>query len=112
MRNRAIVISDTEGTIRMWSEGAARLFGFAEQEAIGQKLDIVVPSHLRDDHWRGFHGAMASGVVHGEGQFSDIPGLHKTGDIRTFRVQLQLLRDEQKNPIGAMAIFTSLADAA
>lgn len=112
MRNRAIVISDTEGTIRMWSEGAARLFGFTEQEAIGQKLDIVVPSHLRDDHWRGFHGAMASGVVHGEGQFSDIPGLHKTGDIRTFRVQLQLLRDEQKNPIGAMAIFTSLAGAA
>ena len=112
MRNRAIIISDTEGTIRMWSEGAASLFGFAEEEAIGRKLDIVVPSHLRDDHWRGFRGAMASGVVHGEGQFFDIPGLHKTGDIKTFRVQLQLLRDEQKNPIGAMAIFTSLVGAA
>jgi len=105
MRDRAIVISDTKGTIRMWSEGAANLFGFTEEEAIGQKLDIVVPSHLRDDHWKGFHGAMASGLAHGEGQFFDIPALQKTGEVKTFRVQLQLLRDEQKKPIGAMAIF-------
>ena len=106
MQDQAIIISDTKGIIRVWSEGAANLFGFTEKEAIGQKLDLDVPSHLRGDHWKGFHGAMGSGVAGGEGQFFDIPGLHKTGEVKALRVQLHLLRDERKAPFGAMAIFT------
>jgi len=106
MQDKAIIISDTKGIIRVWSEGAANLFGFTEKEAVGQKLDIVVPSHLRGDHWKGFHGAMGSGVAGGEGQFFDVPGLHKTGEVKALRVQLHLLRDERKTPFGAMAIFT------
>lgn len=105
MRDHAIIISDTRGIIQTWSEGAANLFGYTENEALGQKVDFVVPPNLRADHWRGFERAMSSGVAGGAGQFFDIPGLHKAGEVRTFRVQLHLLRDEQKTPIGAMAIF-------
>ena len=83
-----------------------RYLAFTEKEAVGQKLDIVVPSQLRDNHWKGFHGAMSSGAAGGEGQFFDVPGLHKTGEVKTLRVQLHLLRDDRKAPFGAMAIFT------
>jgi hypothetical protein len=50
---------------------------------------------------------MSRGNANGEGQFFDIPGLCRTGEVKTFRVQLHLLRDERKTAIGAMAIFTS-----
>jgi PAS domain S-box-containing protein len=105
MQNHAIIISDAKGIIRVWSEGAETLFGYTGNEAIGRRVDLVVPPHLRDDHWKGFDRAMRSGGAGGEGQFFDIPGLHKAGEVKTFRAQLHLLRDEQKIPIGAMVIF-------
>jgi PAS domain S-box-containing protein len=43
----AIVYADAEGVIRFWNSGATRIFGFAEAEAIGQSLDIIIPERLR-----------------------------------------------------------------
>ncbi len=109
MQDQAIVISDTTGTIRLWSDGAATLFGYPASDAVGQKLDLVVPPDLRDSHWKGFRGAMSRGAANGEGAFFDVPGLTRSGEIKTFRGQLHVLRDERKAAIGAMAIFTQPA---
>jgi PAS domain S-box-containing protein len=43
----AIVYADAEGMIRLWNQGAARIFGFAEVEALGRSLDIIIPAGLR-----------------------------------------------------------------
>ena len=106
MQDQAIIIADTDGVIRLWSEGAARIFGHSAIDAVGKKLDMVVPLDLREHHWKGFHAAMDRGSANGEGTFFDIPGLIRTGEIRTLRGQLHVLRDEAKTAIGAMAIFT------
>jgi PAS domain S-box-containing protein len=39
----AIIYADTQGIIRFWNLGAERVFGFAEAEALGQSLDIIIP---------------------------------------------------------------------
>jgi PAS domain S-box-containing protein len=39
----AIVYADAEGMIRVWNRGATRVFGFAEAEAVGRSLDIIIP---------------------------------------------------------------------
>jgi PAS domain S-box-containing protein len=106
MDNHAIIIADRTGVIQFWSPGAAKLIGHSPQEAVGQKLDLVVPQALREQHWHGFHKAMATGVAGiPAGEFFDLPIQTRNGE-KTFRGQLHVLRDEDKSAIGAMAIFT------
>ncbi len=106
MDQHAIVIADSEGVIQLWNAGAADLFGYPIKEAIGKKLDLVVPENLRDTHWAGFGHAMSTGDANGEGTFFDAPVLCSSGETKTFRGQLHVLRNENKVAIGAMAIFT------
>lgn len=107
MDQHAIIIADASGVIQLWSPGAAALFGHQATDAVGKKLDLVVPPDLREMHWNGFGHAMKTASMNGEGTFFDIPGLCRDGQIRPLRGQLHLLRDENRMAIGAMAIFTS-----
>ena len=97
MDQHAIVIANSDGVIQLWSAGAESLFGHAAADAVGKRLDLMVPPDLREMHWKGF----------GQGTFFDIPGLLSDGKARPLRGQLHLLRDENKKAIGAMAIFTA-----
>lgn len=58
MDTHAVIVADTEGLISRWDSGAETLFGWSEVDAVGQSLDLVVPKHLRDAHWKGFKRAM------------------------------------------------------
>ena len=76
----AIVFADAEGLIRVWNAGAARIFGFSEQEALGQSLDIVIPATLRDRHWTGFRETMRTGrTQYDDGQTLSVPAIRKDG---------------------------------
>jgi PAS domain S-box-containing protein len=59
----AIIFSDRSGIIRRWSRAATALFGFSAEEALGQKLDLIIPERLRAAHWRGFDAAMTTGAL-------------------------------------------------
>lgn len=59
----AIIVADRQGLIQIWNHAAADLFGFRPDEAIGRSLDIIIPEHLRQAHWKGFQRAVASGVT-------------------------------------------------
>ena len=76
----AIVYADASGTIGVWNAGAARLFGFTEAEAVGQSLDIIIPSGLRDRHWGGYGETMRTGQTrYGDGQVLAVPAIRKDG---------------------------------
>jgi two-component system, cell cycle sensor histidine kinase and response regulator CckA len=45
VRDHAIFMMDPQGTITTWNEGAARIQGYAEEEAIGANHDIFFPSN-------------------------------------------------------------------
>lgn len=107
MEPHAIVIVDTDGIIRLWSTGATALFGYAAEDAIGRKLDLIVPEKFRTAHWAGFGHAMGTGSAKAEGTFFNAPSLCMSGETKKFRAQLHILRNESKKAIGAMAIFTS-----
>ena len=107
MQDHAIVIADQNGVIQHWSEGASTLIGYSRDEAVGRKLDLVVPPDMREQHWRGFGGAMSGGPVNSAGAFFDLPVRCRGGETRTLRGQLHILRSEARGPIGAMAIFAA-----
>ena len=106
MNQYAIVIADTSGVIQMWNAGAVAMFGYAAKDAVGRKLDLVVPQTFRSAHWAGFGHAMSTGNANAEGTFFDAPVLCSNGETKTFRGQLHVLRGERNEAIGAMAIFT------
>ena len=59
----AILYAERDGIIRYWNAGAARIFGFAAAEALGQSLDIIIPERLRDRHWKGWDHVLETGVT-------------------------------------------------
>jgi PAS domain S-box-containing protein len=75
----AAIYADDTGTIMRWNPAAAALFGYSAAEAIGQKLDLIVPERLRAAHWRGFEAAMPNGVMKLEGPPTLTRATHKTG---------------------------------
>src|SRR3569832_1048324 len=47
----AVIATDHGGLITFWNPGAARIFGFTAQEAVGRSLDLIIPDNLRARHW-------------------------------------------------------------
>ena len=106
MDDHALIIADRSGTIQWWSPGAERLFGYSREQATGQKLDLIVPPEYREHHWAGFNKAMSTGTAGAEAQPVELP-VNCRGGVQTFPGQFVLVRDSNKNVIGAMAIFQS-----
>lgn len=76
----AIVHADAQGHIQVWNQGAERIFGFTEAEALGQSLDLIIPEALRPRHWEGYRTTMATGQSrYGAGDLLSVPALRKDG---------------------------------
>lgn len=96
----AVVASDADGAIVAWNAGAERIFGFTEQEALGQSLDIIIPEPFRARHWQGYRETVASGQSrYGAGDMLAVPGLRKDGKRISLEFTIVLL----KNPEGRVA---------
>jgi PAS domain S-box-containing protein len=101
----AVVMADATGVIRFWSTGAEKAFGYTQEQAIGQSLDIIVPPDYRQAHWKGFEAAMASGVAAVEGQSGPFPVRRADGEIMTMQGRLTLLRNPHGRVIAAAVLF-------
>ncbi|HET9385467.1 MAG TPA: PAS domain S-box protein [Gemmatimonadales bacterium] len=45
----AIISKNLDGVILTWNPAAQRLFGYSEEEAVGQPITIIIPPELRDE---------------------------------------------------------------
>jgi PAS domain S-box-containing protein len=102
----AIIFADVEGVIRFWNRGAERIFGFAEAEALGESLDIIIPDNLRVRHWEGFSATMRSGSTRfGSGEILAVPALRKDGRRISIEFTIVPFRDNQARMIGIAAML-------
>jgi PAS domain S-box-containing protein len=102
----AIVYADTEGVIRVWSRGATRIFGFAEAEAVGRSLDLIIPENLRARHWQGFRATMRTGQSrYGDGQILSVPAIRKDGTRVSVEFTIVPFTDNAGRIIGIAAIM-------
>jgi PAS domain S-box-containing protein len=90
----SLIYADRSGTIRRWNRAAERLFGYSAEEALGQSLDLIIPAHLRDAHWKGFDAAMASGLMKLQGRPTLTRASHKSGRKLYIEMTFALVRDE------------------
>jgi PAS domain S-box-containing protein len=100
----AIMACDANGTIILWNRAAERIFGFAESEALGRSLDMIIPQRQRDRHWEGFHNTMATAVTKYGADVLRVPALHKDGHTLSiaFTVSMLFAADQQVSGIVAI----------
>jgi len=102
----AIVYADSEGVIRFWNAGAARIFGFSEQEAVGQSLDLIIPQNLRERHWQGFDRTMRTGESrYGAGDILSVPALRKDGGRISVDFTIVPFRGADGRMVGIAAVL-------
>ncbi|MCZ8522135.1 PAS domain S-box protein [Paenibacillus mucilaginosus] len=83
-----IVLADSESNIVLWSKGAENLFGYTEAEAVGQRLDIIIPESYREAHWLGMQRYLRTGERRVIGRAVELEGLRKDGTV--FPIELSL----------------------
>ena len=107
----AVIYADRLGTIRRWNQAAASLFGYCATEALGQNLDLIIPEHLRAQHWRGFAAAMANGVLTLQGRPMLTRATHKTGSKLYVEMTFALVNGDIEGPVtGAVAVARDVTE--
>jgi PAS domain S-box-containing protein len=84
----AIVVADHRGCIVSWNRSASRLFGYADEEAIGKPLTILMPARYRHTHEQGLARIEATGTGCIMGAVLELHGLKKDGT--EFPIELTL----------------------
>ncbi|MGZ8450175.1 MAG: PAS domain S-box protein, partial [Candidatus Deferrimicrobiaceae bacterium] len=89
----AVIFADRDGIIRLWNRGAEGIFGYTEEEAIGQSLDLIIPERQRELHWKGYGKAMLNGVTKYGSETLSVPAVTKDGERISIEFTINLLRD-------------------
>ena len=102
----AVIYADAEGTIRFWNAAASRIFGFAEDEALGASLDLIIPERLRARHWQGYDHVMKGGESrYGAGDLLAVPARHKDGRQISVEFTILPVRDASGAMLGIAAFL-------
>jgi PAS domain S-box-containing protein len=84
----AIVSADDQGVIRSWNSAATSLFGHTEREAVGRRLEVIIPERFRDMHRTGIERVSNGGPTHVIGSTVEVAALRADGN--EFPVELSL----------------------
>lgn len=103
MTNQALLLADRDGTITLWNDEAAALFGFTAVEAVGASLDLIVPEAFRERHWLGFERAWTDGI-RDMPRVALMPVLCADGTVRHFPGHLLPV----KGPHGELAAIAGI----
>ena len=99
----AIVFTDTSGVIRFWNAAATRVFGFSEEQAIGESLDLIIPERFREAHWNGFDRALEARVTKYAGQALATRSVRSDGVQIYVELSFSIVLDDDGNVLGALS---------
>lgn len=102
----ALIYADRDGVIRLWNDGAARMFGYTAEDVVGRSLDLIIPAGLRERHWTGYHATMRTGRTrYGEGQILSVPAVKQDGTRISVAFTIVPFTDETGAMAGIAAIM-------
>ena len=99
------VVSDAGGSITLWNPAAQRMFGFTEQEALGQSLDLIIPQRLQQRHWDGYRKTMETGQTRYGNDVLKVPAVHKDGRALSIAFTVALLHSADGKLTGIVAVI-------
>jgi PAS domain S-box-containing protein len=89
----ALIVSDAAGNVVLWNAGAERLFGWTEAEAMGRRMDMIIPERLRQRHWEGYDKSMATGQTRYAHDVLRVPAVDKSGRALSIAFTVFMLFD-------------------
>ena len=101
----AIIVADAKERIILWNPAATRIFGYSEQEALGQTLDLIVPERQRQKHNEGYSHSMETGTTRYGTSLLKVPAKHKNGQTLSIAFTVGMLFDTQNQANGVVAII-------
>ncbi len=104
--NDAIVTETLDGVITSWNKAAENLFEFTASEAIGNRIDIVVPDELRHEV-RGFSAKIKNGETVDR---YDTVRMRKDGRRVNVSVSVSPLKSEAGVTVGVVKIGRDVTD--
>jgi PAS domain S-box-containing protein len=104
--SEAIIGNNLSGTITAWNRGAAKLFGYSAEEAIGRHLTIVVPADRAHEVPRLLEKVREGKSV---AQFETVR-LNKAGQAIDVSVTVSPIQDSAGKIIGASTIARDIAE--
>lgn len=102
----AVVVTDAEGIITDWNKGSESLYGYTEEEAVGQPVGIL---HVPDDVEHITSEVLAA--VAESGQWTgEVRMLHKDGSIGWIESMCIPLLDDEGHMVGALGINRDITE--
>ncbi len=96
----AIISKSLTGIIESWNKGAAKLFGYTSQEAIGKTMQMLIPPERQDEE-----SVILDRLSRGEKvEHFETVRRHKEGHLIDISTTISPIRDDQGNVIGASKI--------
>jgi len=115
----AIISADHTGEIVSWNKAATRILGYTEEEAIGQRLELIIPDRFHDAHRNGMARFTATGEAHVIGTTVELFACTKGGEevpielslstwtVREERYYTGIIRDIGERKRAEVALRTS-----
>ena len=104
----AIIGADVHGTITTWNHAAAEMFGYTRDEAVGQKLTLIIPSSQRAAHTAGLARLAAGGRPRIIGQPVRFTAIRAGGS--EVPVELRITTSEAAGSRHYTAVVTDLSE--
>jgi PAS domain S-box-containing protein len=101
----AVIVSDVNEKIILWNAAATRIFGFSEEEALGNTLDLIVPERQRPRHSEGYAKSMQTGTTRYGSSLLKVPAKHKDGRSLSIAFTVGMLFDENHQAYGVAAVI-------
>ncbi|MRR18198.1 MAG: PAS domain S-box protein [Deltaproteobacteria bacterium] len=101
----AVIAADAGGKILLWNKAAQRIFGFEEEEAVGQSLNLIIPERFQERHWTGYRRVFETGRTRYGTEVLRVPAVHKDGHPLSIAFTIALLPSEEGNIEFAAAII-------
>ncbi|MDH5543247.1 MAG: response regulator [Nitrospinota bacterium] len=94
--NDAIISCDDQATIISWDGGAQNIFGYTDEEAVGQPVTILIPQSYLEKHTHGFKKFTHTGKETIIGRTVEYSGLRKNGSEFPIEMSLSTWRAKEK----------------
>lgn len=100
----AIVVADREGRVLVWNAAAQTVFGYAAREALGRRLDLIIPERFRSAHWTAFDRAIATGQTKHGGEAMTTRSVTKEGTDLYVDISFALVKDDAGEVLAVVSV--------
>ena len=101
----AVIVVDAHEKIVLWNPAATRIFGYSEEEALVNTLDLIVPERQRQRHNEGCRKSMETGTTRYGTSLLKVPAKHQDGRTLSIAFTVGMLFDEKHQANGVVAVI-------